>query len=254
MSTAVSTTAQIPSSVVELSQSLHKIEHNHNWRTLRCRADWPVAELEGEPVAELDGEPVVELGGCLADWPVVELEEEPVVELDGCRTDWSVAELDGCRTDWSVAELDGESVAALNYNSQSVQAAMWQLASLDLIESYNKAEVEHYCVTKDLRSGSSPVKSMLDSWGQTCLCGKNRQWYDDCCLYYFYSLIVVATERNLNIQYITNVCMDENTVPSDLCPQSQTHALTLLQELDNITAWLYTDHGYLYLQKPLLES
>ncbi|GMH08673.1 hypothetical protein Nepgr_010513 [Nepenthes gracilis] len=36
---------------------------------------------------------------------------------------------------------------------------MWQLASIDLIELYNKAEVEHCCATKDLRSGSRPVKN-----------------------------------------------------------------------------------------------
>ncbi|GMH15947.1 hypothetical protein Nepgr_017788 [Nepenthes gracilis] len=57
----------------------------------------------------------------------------------------------------------------------------------------------------------SPVKSMLNSWGQAVLCGKCSQWYDPCCPYYFHTLIVMAMEENLrcwNCQYVTNVCMD----------------------------------------------
>ncbi|GMH31568.1 hypothetical protein Nepgr_033412 [Nepenthes gracilis] len=108
----------------------------------------------------MDGKSVAEMDGCRTAWPVAKLDGEPVVELDGCREDWLVAELNGCRTDYGVVlSRNASLLLQLNYNSQSVQAAMWQLASMDLIESYNKVEVEYYCVTKDLRSNSSPVKS-----------------------------------------------------------------------------------------------
>ncbi|GMH01889.1 hypothetical protein Nepgr_003728 [Nepenthes gracilis] len=61
-----------------------------------------------------------------------------------------------------VPSKNASSLLQLNYNNQSIQAAMWQLASVDLIESYNKAEAEYYCVTKDLRSRSSLVKNEAD--------------------------------------------------------------------------------------------
>ncbi|GMH10962.1 hypothetical protein Nepgr_012803 [Nepenthes gracilis] len=41
---------------------------------------------------------------------------------------------------------------------------------------------------------------------------------------------------NVNSQYVTDICMDKNSVPSDPKLQSQTRAVALLQELDN-TYW-----------------
>ncbi|GMH08679.1 hypothetical protein Nepgr_010519 [Nepenthes gracilis] len=153
------------------------MEHNPNQaQALRAPRGPAILELEGEPVAELDG--------CRTDWPIAELDGKPVAKLDGCRADWPiakldgklVAELDGYHIDWLVVELDGKPVVELDGEPDDEMEGepVAALASMDLIGSYNKAEVEYYCVTKDLRSSSSPVKSMLDSWGQICFCGKNR--------------------------------------------------------------------------------
>ncbi|MED6193855.1 hypothetical protein PIB30_023227 [Stylosanthes scabra] len=67
-----------------------------------------------------------------------------------------------------------------NYSSPLVQATLERLASIDLIELWKEAKVEHCRATRDLRSCGRYVLHLLNSCGHASLCEECSQRCDIC--------------------------------------------------------------------------
>ncbi|XP_016201462.1 E3 ubiquitin-protein ligase HOS1 [Arachis ipaensis] len=67
-----------------------------------------------------------------------------------------------------------------NYSSPFVQATLERLASIDLIELWKEAKVEHCRATRDLRSCGRYVLHLLNSCGHASLCEECSQRCDIC--------------------------------------------------------------------------